>query len=279
MIYSLDLSISSSSFSGATGCSPSTSTASTGKNVYAPAAGTITHYSSDLLFLKLDSGGCYLIGHLSNRIANTSKVKQGDLIGKISAPNAANGNYAHLHLTAYASSCGSSPVPFSEGNNFKFHGNSDLPKATTKTVNQHRGQIMKRVLPTTVTCTGSYAAEYYNNRSLTGSPVLTRCEGWPISKNWAGNSPASGIGADNFSVRWTGTSYFSGGTYKFTARADDGIRVYLDGVQIINGWKDQAATTYTHTRSVSAGNHTIKIEYYENGGQAEASFKWDVSPK
>jgi PA14 domain len=48
------------------------------------------------------------------------------------------------------------------------------------------------------------------------------------------------------------------------------MRVYLDGAQVIDQWKDQPATTYTASRTVTAGNHEVKFEYYENGGDAVA---------
>jgi single-stranded DNA-binding protein len=66
------------------------------------------------------------------------------------------------------------------------------------------------------------------------------------------------------------TQNFTAGSYTFSATADDGVRVYLDGSLVIDQWKDQSATTYTVARSVTAGNHELKVEYYQNGGDAVA---------
>jgi PA14 domain len=60
------------------------------------------------------------------------------------------------------------------------------------------------------------------------------------------------------------------GSHTFTATADDGVRVYLDGTLVIDQWKDQSATIYTASRTVTAGNHELKVEYHENGGDAVA---------
>jgi hypothetical protein len=72
------------------------------------------------------------------------------------------------------------------------------------------------------------------------------------------------------------TQNFTAGSHTFTATADDGIRVYLDGTLVIDQWKDQSATTYTTSRQVTAGNHELKVEYYEHGGDAVA--KVAISP-
>jgi N-acetylmuramoyl-L-alanine amidase len=127
-------------------------------------------------------------------------------------------------------------------------------------------------------CPNQYFARYYNNKTLSGSPTFTRCEGWPINSDWGSGGPGNGVGNDNFSVRWTGTASFNAGTYTFIARSDDGIRVWLDGTLIIDKWFDQGPTEYRVLRYVAAGNHNIKVEYYENGGGAVAQFRWVSSP-
>jgi hypothetical protein len=50
--------------------------------------------------------------------------------------------------------------------------------------------------------------------------------------------------------------------------------VFVDGVLLINGWKDQPATTYTASRTMTAGLHEVKVEYYERGGDAVAQVSW-----
>ena len=66
------------------------------------------------------------------------------------------------------------------------------------------------------------------------------------------------------------------GNTTFTATSDDGIRVWVDGVLIINAWVDQGPTTYTAVRSITAGTHEVKVEYFENGGGAVAQVELDV---
>jgi hypothetical protein len=121
---------------------------------------------------------------------------------------------------------------------------------------------------------GQYRAEYYNNRTLSGSPAFTRCEN-SINYDWGTGSPGTGVGVDNFSVRWTGRFSFNAGSYTFVAVADDGVRVWVDGSLIIDAWRDQGATEYRATRTLTAGEHEVKVEYYENGGGAVARVRWE----
>jgi chitodextrinase len=122
---------------------------------------------------------------------------------------------------------------------------------------------------------GAYSARYYGNMTLSGTPLLQRCE-TAIDHSWGIGSP-TGVPADRFSTRWTGTHSFTAGSYQFTATADDGIRVWVDGTPLIDAWKDQAPTTYRATRILTAGEHAVKVEYYENGGGAVARVSWQLS--
>ena len=121
-----------------------------------------------------------------------------------------------------------------------------------------------------------YLTKYFNNPTLSGSPQWTTCEDWPINHDdWGHGGPGHGINNDNFSAQWTGRAHFDEGDYTFIARADDGIRVWIDNERILNEWRDQAAREFRVTRHVNAGNHSIKVEYYEHTGEAVAQFRWE----
>ena len=121
--------------------------------------------------------------------------------------------------------------------------------------------------------TGQYQATYFPNMTLSGAPALTRCE-TTINNDWGQASPAPGIPADNFSVRWSGNFDFAAGDTTFSVTADDGVRLYLDGALVIDKWIDQSATTYTATRTLTAGTHQLKVEYYDNSWDAVAKASW-----
>jgi hypothetical protein len=120
-------------------------------------------------------------------------------------------------------------------------------------------------------------AEYFNNRTLTAPAALTRTDA-TVNNDWGSGSPATGINTDNFSVRWTGQVLAPvSGTYSFSTVSDDGVRLWVNGTQIINNWTDHAPTTDngSQTFSFTAGQkYDIRMEYYENGGGAVAKLQW-----
>jgi hypothetical protein len=109
---------------------------------------------------------------------------------------------------------------------------------------------------------------------LSGSPVLVACETAPFSYDWGEESPSWEVPADQFSVRWTGRFFFLWAPYTFEATADDGVRVFVDGEPVIDAWWDQGSTTYRAIRWLSFDEHTVVMEYYENGGGAMAALRW-----
>ena len=124
-------------------------------------------------------------------------------------------------------------------------------------------------------CTPSqWTGAYFDNRDLTGTPKV-RCD-TAVNFDWGTASPIPGsMPVDNFSVRWATTRVFTAGDYQFTATADDGVRVKVDnGPWIIDAWKDQGPTTYQTAIPLTAGEHTVTVEYYEKGGGAVANVSW-----
>ena len=119
-----------------------------------------------------------------------------------------------------------------------------------------------------------WRSEYFGNRDLTGNPVVVRND-QSIDFDWSGISPVPGIGTENYAVRWTRTVDFSSGDYRFLARSDDGVRVYVDGQRIIDEWRDMSGnTTYSADRYLS-GYKPVVVEYYQHTGAAFVHFWWE----
>lgn len=68
----------------------------------------------------------------------------------------------------------------------------------------------------------------------------------------------------------------STGSYKFQTVSDDGVRLWVNGVQVIDNWTLHGATTDTSaTINLVAGQrYAVKMEFYENQGDAVARLRW-----
>ncbi len=118
---------------------------------------------------------------------------------------------------------------------------------------------------------------FYDNMMLTGSAVATRVDS-AVGFNWHHSSPAAGVGAARWSARWTGTLIPPrSGEYTFGVTSDDGSRLRVAGVEIVDNWRDQGPTTRTGKATLTAGRPVrIEIDYYQKGGGDSLSFGWVV---
>ena len=120
--------------------------------------------------------------------------------------------------------------------------------------------------------TGQYRAEYFNNKTLAGVPTVQRCES-SINYDWGLTGP-DGLPVDGFSARWTGRFMFGTDNYQFRVTSDDGARLYIDDQPVIDDWKDSGPILETATRSMTAGEHTVRAEYYEDTHGAAMQVSW-----
>jgi hypothetical protein len=114
---------------------------------------------------------------------------------------------------------------------------------------------------------GQWYAEFFANQTLSGSPILTRFDD-AVNFDWGAGCPGSGVPADSFSARWTRTEWFEGGTFRFYARADDGFRLWVGDLLVIDDWYDQQGGWVTRDLYLGQGAHQMRAEYYEHDGAA-----------
>ena len=119
-----------------------------------------------------------------------------------------------------------------------------------------------------------FRGEYYSTAGLTNL-VFVRADS-AINFNWNNASPDPRLPTGLYSVRWSGkiTPRYSE-TYTFSAVTDDGVRLWVNGQQIINQWVSQGATTTTGTITLTANqSYDLVMEYYQGGGSASAQLFW-----
>jgi len=119
------------------------------------------------------------------------------------------------------------------------------------------------------------SARFYADTAASGSPVATRVDS-QVAFDWHGRPPAEGMAARGWSARWTGTlTAPAPGTYTFSLTSDDGGRLYVDGVQVIDNWRPQAATTETGKVTLRAGQAVpIEVDYFQARGGSSLILGW-----
>jgi len=149
-------------------------------------------------------------------------------------------------------------------------------------------QVKLRVYPYTVGASGANGLYYsWSGISPPSDPFnaanlkMSRMD-QSINFDWSTGSPGGAVPADKFSVRWTGTIHPKySEIYTFKTVTDDGVRLSIDGVLIIDNWNDHSVSTNTCTMSFpfTAGqSHAVQMDYYENATNAVAKLCWS-SPR
>jgi hypothetical protein len=93
---------------------------------------------------------------------------------------------------------------------------------------------------------------------------------------WGWDAPDPEVPKDRFSARWTGwLKAFRPGRYRIIAVADDGVRLWLDGHLLIDGWRSQLPRRYTAEVELTGKAQPLKLEYFEVGGSATISLRWE----
>lgn len=115
---------------------------------------------------------------------------------------------------------------------------------------------------------------YYDNLNFT-NPKVTRIDP-TIDFTWGGGAPTTALGADTFSVRWSGfvqPRYTE--SYTFYTLSDDGVRLTVNGQRIIDNWTDHAVAEDRGTINLVAGQkYAIQLDFYENTEDAVIQLLW-----
>ncbi len=117
-------------------------------------------------------------------------------------------------------------------------------------------------------------AEYFSNTAFTGKPVVTRTDR-QIDFDWNAASPAEGVNAERFGVRWTGTMTMPvAGDYKFNVTLADcstcdeaeSYTLYVDGKQVVGqkvpqqSWRTTSPPNFT-LHIPDDRPHAFRLEY------------------
>ncbi len=121
--------------------------------------------------------------------------------------------------------------------------------------------------------------EYYHGSAsgLWDDLVMERLDP-TVDFTWGNGSPEPGVvNVDNFKVRWTGEVEIpTTGTYTFHTQTDDGVRLWVNDVLVLENWTDHGSTHDSGDINLKGGQrYPIKLEWYENGGGAICQLSWE----
>jgi hypothetical protein len=125
--------------------------------------------------------------------------------------------------------------------------------------------------------TGSWTVWVKDVGNADGQERYSFCLLHPGSIDWTNYAPC---GESSY---WTATIYgylkttASSGTYYFYITTDDGVVFWIGGSRCITSWKDQGATEYSCSRSLSGNTwYPIYIEHYQGGGDQRLKIEWNT---
>lgn len=123
--------------------------------------------------------------------------------------------------------------------------------------------------------TGLYG-EYFATTSFTSRQAETN---EAINFDWGTGAPKPGQPSDGFTIRWTGKvqPYFTE-EHTFYVDADGGVRLWVNGTQIINSWSESASERTSSTINLTGGTqYNVTLEYIDNSGPARVKLSWATS--
>lgn len=129
------------------------------------------------------------------------------------------------------------------------------------------------------------AVTYWNNASSTYSNSLN-FSGSSVSRidpavnfDWGSGSPNAAIQPDTFSARWTGQIAIpTTATYTFYVNSDDGAKLWVNGVLLIDSWRNPSGAERSGSITLTGGQrYDVRLEYYENTKSAQCQLRWSSS--
>ena len=117
---------------------------------------------------------------------------------------------------------------------------------------------------------------YFGKTDFT-APKTTRTDA-AINYDWAATAPATTPGVGACSVRWTGQVLApESGAYRFSTRANDGVRLWVNGALVIDQWNDRADKLWNDSAEIiliAGEKYNLKMEHYHKAGPASARLYW-----
>ena len=118
--------------------------------------------------------------------------------------------------------------------------------------------------------------DYFASKDFT-APKASQLDS-EIQFDWGVSPPVPAVGAGPFGVRWTGQVLApEHGTYRFSTRTGGGVRLWVNGVLVIDDGNDHPTKLWNDSPEItlSAGQrYSLKMEFSSNASPASARLFW-----
>ncbi len=124
------------------------------------------------------------------------------------------------------------------------------------------------------------SANYYQQLAPEGKAVVSRVDA-EVNFHWTLFPPDTSLANDQYSVKWTGQlTAPESGRYQIGLDGNDGYRLYLNNVLLIDEWHKQTyRTSLVNYLFEKDKLYDIRIEFYEPSGNAHIRLVWNVGVK
>ncbi len=125
---------------------------------------------------------------------------------------------------------------------------------------------------------GSYTANYTKGYRADEALVLVQTNA-TLDLTWANGTPMiPGVASSvsNVLIVWSGKLIVPhAGNYIFYTTSDDGAALRLDNQFVINDWVGHTASISTGTVALAAGQHDIRVDYFQQTAGGSMRLEWD----
>lgn len=125
--------------------------------------------------------------------------------------------------------------------------------------------------------TDKWTGLFFPSANFTGTPVSTTASN--LNFSWGSKAPIDKIEKGTYSAIYQKKVVVAKDTkYVLMGKANDGVRIYVDGVRKVNNWKN-GTRYFEKNLTLKKGTHTIKVEYYNKSGSAQLNVNLKESSK
>jgi hypothetical protein len=139
-----------------------------------------------------------------------------------------------------------------------------LTAQTTTTITAQQATWVGVFYNSTTPGTGTSAQATYTGLNRTFADVPTDGNGAALA----------GIGADNWSARFSTSVQFTTGFWRFDVLADDGARVLVNGNVVIDAFSNTGQLSRTNTVNLTGGTYNVVVELVDRTGAALIQVNW-----